>query len=149
MGQRNARIGSATKGCGYARHDLVADAGIVKNRHLLRATSEDKRVSPLETNHLFARFGFIDEHLANFFLLNGMASGLLAYVDLLAPLGGLSQKITIHQVVIDQDVAGCDKVPSLDGYEARITRTCPDEIDFAYLAHSRPKVERTRSKAEE
>ena len=106
MGQWNAGIGSAPKCRSYPGHDLVGYSGIVKERHLLRATSENKRVSPLEANHLLARFRSLDKQLANLFLLNGMAAWCLANVDELAPTCSLPQKVTIDQIVIDQDVTG-------------------------------------------
>ncbi len=106
VGQRNSGISCATKSSSNTGHNLVGYPRIVKGRHFLRATPKNKGVSAFETNHVLSQLRFLDEQFANLFLLNGMTTGCLADVDLLALLRGFGQESGVDQVIVHQNVTG-------------------------------------------
>ena len=82
-------------------------------------------------------------------LLHRVAAGLLADVDLFAIVRGLPKQGGVDEVVVDDDVAGGDEVPSLDRDETKVAGTGSDQVDFPRFAHPSLMAERARSTAEE
>ncbi len=88
MRHGNPCIGRRPIAGGYSRHDLIFDPGFPKLPGFLSASSEDKRISAFETDHMFAFLRPPDQKRIGLFLFQMVIGRTLSGVDQLCVLSG-------------------------------------------------------------
>lgn len=86
VGQRYPGVSGNAAGGGDARYHLKGNTLIGQHFQPLAATTKNKAVATFEANHFFALAGQLDQQQVDFCLGQGVAIGLLANIDFLAPL---------------------------------------------------------------
>src|SRR3981081_1368208 len=74
MGNRNARIGGYRNGRTHPRHNLKWDTGLCQRQSLFSSTSEDERVTTLQSHYRMALLCIVNEQRVNLLLLHAMAT---------------------------------------------------------------------------
>ncbi len=112
MGDGDSRARRSRQRRGYARNHFEWNAMLGQILGLFAAPPEQKRVPALEPHHHLAFAGLPHQHLADLFLAGFVDTHTFAQVD---PLGrGLrqGQDFLLNQTIVDDDVAGFEKLYS-------------------------------------
>ena len=110
MRQRDSGIGRDGKRRADARHYFERYGRRTERLGLLTTASEKERVATLEPYDTLAARGPIDEQSVNLFLWRLSPAADFANIDTLGPWVRQSQQFWIDQIVIDNHVAGAEKV---------------------------------------
>ena len=73
-----------------------------------------------------------DEHVVDLFLGHGRFSGTLAGANIFALRPGEPEEFLVGEKVVDHRIRPLKSLLAFEGQQARITRTCANEIDFAF-----------------
>src|SRR5215467_2053672 len=118
---------------------------LVQEQRFAASAIEDERVAPLEARDQFSLARFFDEEIADCVLRRRLRRRR-SDIDELGSLPRVFQKSPRNEMVIDDDVGRAEMIESVNGDEAGIAGTGPNQIDGGLLHGCSPwTVARIRS----
>ena len=126
MGHRNACISRRCNGAGHAGHFFKGDACLAKHLDFLSSPAENKGIPAFEAGHNLPFLSLFRQKEADFMLLHGVASGLLAHVHILRIGPGIPKEPLVRQVVTYDDIRFLQAPLPFQCQKFRISWACAD-----------------------
>ena len=131
MGQRDPRVGCASRGGGDPGHDLERHSDGREGLDLLAPPPEDERVAALQPQHPLSVQREPGEEIVDPGLRDRMAAGLLPRVDALGVAPRQIEHRLRYQTVVDDDVRSLHEPQRPEGEQVGVSRPGPDQVDLA------------------
>ena len=129
MRDRNTGISGHGHRRSHARHDFERQAQLLQCQSLFAATSENKRITALETDHTMSGLRPFHQQIIDFLLTHRMLAGGFAHIDIFSSRRSQLQDMRISQPVIDHDIGPPQALHGPQRQKSPVSRSGSHQID--------------------
>src|SRR5215813_8256972 len=131
VGDRDAGVRGSGNRRTDAGDDFVGDSRAFQSGRLFTSPAEHEGISALEPDYQLAFARFANEKLLDLSLIDTVLTGLLADVNQFGACRSVFQQFGAHQSIVKNNLRPLQTIFALQGEQLRISRPCPNEVNFA------------------
>src|SRR5436190_3068880 len=117
-------------------NDFEWNTRLAQLRRFLAAAPEDIWIATLQAHHRFPFPALCDKQRVQFVLSEGVILSAFAAKNYFRLTRRKAQQIRIHERVVDHHIRARQQFRATHGEQPGVSRTGPDEINYAFLFHT-------------